>query len=295
MYALGRLGEDILSECNCAHCGVAVGRFITSGRPRKYCSNKCAEAAYQVRHWVLSRVVLCPVCWEKHNPRDGRKGKPKRYCSNECANRARIERNRLRYFREKLSGRKKPYYFGACVDCGEACSAGSVLCKRCRNRTLAADSAAKNLRMCKHCGNAYIRKRRVDGEGDSYCSRECASKSHQSKKVDKSISHSEVRGWRRNSRSRAIKFGVKYENFSPIRVFKRDGWKCKACGCDTPMHLRGTMDDNAPELDHVVALAAGGSHTYENAQCLCRVCNILKRDHPMSSFVNQWVRGASNS
>ncbi len=57
---------------------------------------------------------------------------------------------------------------------------------------------------------------------------------------------------------------------------KRDGWKCRMCGCDTPRSLRGTTLANAPECDHVIPLSRGGSSTASNMQCLCRRCNALK-------------------
>jgi 5-methylcytosine-specific restriction endonuclease McrA len=36
------------------------------------------------------------------------------------------------------------------------------------------------------------------------------------------------------------------------------------------------MRDDAPELDHIVPLACGGAHTYQNTQCTCRECNGRK-------------------
>jgi len=69
---------------------------------------------------------------------------------------------------------------------------------------------------------------------------------------------------------------VVYERIDPIKIFKRDNWKCKLCDIDTPRTLRGTIEDNAPELDHIMPLALGGSHTANNVQCLCRKCNCDK-------------------
>ncbi len=71
---------------------------------------------------------------------------------------------------------------------------------------------------------------------------------------------------------------IKCESFDPIAIFKRDGWTCQICMEPTPRKLRGTYDDHAPELDHVVPLAKGGSHTRDNVQCACRQCNALKSD-----------------
>lgn len=75
---------------------------------------------------------------------------------------------------------------------------------------------------------------------------------------------------------RAKRAGVEYENVDVIGVFERDLWTCKICGCPTPATLRGTYATNAPELDHVIPLSKGGTHTADNVQCACRKCNREK-------------------
>lgn len=78
-------------------------------------------------------------------------------------------------------------------------------------------------------------------------------------------------------RRKAIERGARRaECVDPLKVFARDGWRCQMCGSKTPERLRGTYNSRAPELDHIIALANGGSHTYANTQCLCRSCNSRK-------------------
>lgn len=50
----------------------------------------------------------------------------------------------------------------------------------------------------------------------------------------------------------------------------------RLCGCGTPKRLRGSYEPSAPELDHVVPLAMGGTHTWGNVKCSCRRCNGAK-------------------
>ncbi|QWY83687.1 HNH endonuclease protein [Rhizobium phage RHph_X2_26] len=80
----------------------------------------------------------------------------------------------------------------------------------------------------------------------------------------------------RDKAKRRIAEGVELESFDPYAVFARDKWQCQECGIHTPRRKRGTLDDDAPELDHVRPLALGGAHTFDNAQCLCRWCNGRK-------------------
>lgn len=86
------------------------------------------------------------------------------------------------------------------------------------------------------------------------------------------------------ARRRALERGAMADRIDPIVVFERDKWRCHLCGCATPRKLRGTYEPNAPELDHVVPLAAGGGHTWGNVKCACRRCNGLKSDKPMGQL-----------
>ena len=72
---------------------------------------------------------------------------------------------------------------------------------------------------------------------------------------------------------------VWHETVNPYVVFERDSWTCQHCGKVTPESLRGTLDDLAPELDHILPVAFNGAHSYFNTQCLCRKCNSIKGEH----------------
>lgn len=43
---------------------------------------------------------------------------------------------------------------------------------------------------------------------------------------------------------------------------------CPICGV--------SLEDKAPEVDHIVPLARGGSHTWDNVACACRKRNQSK-------------------
>jgi 5-methylcytosine-specific restriction endonuclease McrA len=75
------------------------------------------------------------------------------------------------------------------------------------------------------------------------------------------------------ARRRAIERSAIADRFDPLEVLARDGWRCHMCGISTPKRLRGSYDDRAPELDHIVPLALGGLHTRQNTACACRKCN----------------------
>jgi HNH endonuclease len=52
-----------------------------------------------------------------------------------------------------------------------------------------------------------------------------------------------------------------------LKVWKRDGFVCKACGADSDL-----------AVDHIIPFSRGGPDTMDNYQTLCRSCNSRKRD-----------------
>jgi len=81
--------------------------------------------------------------------------------------------------------------------------------------------------------------------------------------------------YRRTHIKRAKHYGCYIEDVKPIKVFKRDKFKCQVCGikCDINKHYNS---NNYPTLGHIVPLSLKGSHTYSNCQCECRKCNSIK-------------------
>jgi hypothetical protein len=106
----------------------------------------------------------------------------------------------------------------------------------------------------------------------SYCSEECIKEAKRRRgRIHKSARRAKIRGSR-------------VERVDPLKVFERDGWRCHICRCPTPKRLRGTYLDKAPELDHVMPLALGGSHTWGNVACACRACNQSKGARPLGQL-----------
>lgn len=118
-----------------------------------------------------------------------------------------------------------------------------------------------------------------------HCGAECRTRASNNSERHKRTARELDRG---GHRRRVRQFGGKYYNFKVSDVLERDGWKCRACGVDTPKDLRGEWVHNAPEIDHVVPISRGGDHSMDNTQCLCRSCNGLKKDRTMAEFLD-WL------
>lgn len=170
-----------------------------------------------------------------------------------------------------------------CRHCGEiveklssAIRKGSFRCEHCYQKELEQKKLTENRielihffyaltehkksKFCATCGNEFHSQSMFA----KYCSAKCKRKTNSN-----------------SYRSRAKKYGVYYESgITRIKVIKRDKYICQICGkkCD-PNDLRwGTLGPDFPTLDHVIPLAKGGSHTWNNVQCACGMCNSYKRD-----------------
>lgn len=107
---------------------------------------------------------------------------------------------------------------------------------------------------CKECGIISV---------DAFCSPACRKRHYQ--RI-------------RNGNRRAHMKNVVTESVNPLKVLERDNYTCQICGCPTPFDKRGTVEHDAPEVDHIIPISKGGSHTYDNLRCACMKCNNNKGD-----------------
>lgn len=64
------------------------------------------------------------------------------------------------------------------------------------------------------------------------------------------------------------------------RVFRRDEYICHICG-DPTNRLAVVPELDAPVVDHVIPLAAGGADDETNMKCAHFWCNSVKGDKPL--------------
>lgn len=234
---------------DCAHCGNRM-----HGRHRKFCGPECRNAAAletdRKRKGIGPRWAdgipashkehTCFFCEATFKPK--RAGRTK-FCSRQCS---------YDWDRAKADARNRAVY-----------------------RAYVPRPAATVLRICQTgCGLPIYRYRQHK------CHR-CTEAAEAANKM-----RSKERAKRNGTKAAARKArklrlrGVTVETVNPLVVLGRDKWTCQMCGVRTPKRLRGTYEDNAPEVDHIVPIAEGGEHSYCNTQCACRKCNIAKSGQP---------------
>lgn len=269
----------------CAHCGGP-----TAYR-RKYCGPECRSAA------SAKRTVTCETCGTAFLDRTGRA----RFCSVACCDEA---KRRPRSSCDNCGEPFRPKARDRTSFCSRACAYRHQAWRAKRRRLVRRrNDHVRRLTPCAECGRQFVKRRRAaycsDGcrkevarvrareraearhaPADRRC-RECGRSflpAYGSRRRDFCCGRCGARYARRVGKAarRARKRGNGYEYFDPVEVLRRDRWRCQLCGAHTPERLRGTHDDRAPELDHIVPLAMGGAHTRANTQCLCRSCNQIK-------------------
>lgn len=199
-----------------------------------------------------------------------------RFCGRECsfAHKRKASEDRVARLASEKSALPATAYDKTCCHCGTAfismSPAAKYCCKPCsgaasRGRSKFAvymrdryrkerQLTAKNVR-CQECGNAFKAYRTKA----TFCSVACCDRNHD-----------RMRSIRKRTTARPL------ENINPVDVFNAAGWMCQECGIETPKEKRGRHRPDSPEIDHVMPLARGGTHTRGNVQCLCRSCNMKK-------------------
>lgn len=234
----------------CKECG---REYVRNSRNLGFCSALCA-AKYNVRY-RKQKDKTCVYC----NKTFQGKGK---YCSEECKEKQYIKDNTKiceHCGREFVSRSNNQIY------CSDECRR-SAHDNKAREKMKAVYVPKKVI--CRECGREFLTE--YGNTRRDFCSDECSNKC--GRRVAKATRRARIRG-------------NNYEFFDPREVFARDNYTCQICGVKTPKSLRGTLDDYAPELDHIVPLALGGEHTRENTQCLCRKCNRNKGATPMEDYL----------
>lgn len=239
-------------EVNCQKCNAV---FKPKQKDGKYCSAACSRK--RPRH-----ILINCLCCKKEVKRTRRGSNDSRqYCSKQCACIHRVAITKEIHSLRRIAENNKPK---------------PVIDVYLLNEIKAIKQIAKKARsskLCLHCSEIVYTKHAVL---HPTCRKEYTRiKREQYKQAD---SYKQNRKAAKSKR-KALERGAKVaENVNPDFILERDKYRCYICGIKTPKKLRGTFEDNAPEVDHIIPLSKGGLHVESNLRCACRKCNGLKSD-----------------
>lgn len=200
---------------------------------------------------MAHRPVACLGCGAQL-PTRTRCGRPQWYCTPRCRDRTRRAKNRDERLQvERRAGEKRRAKPGF-RERQRAAASG---------RNYERYKTSDTTRTCEICGVQFCN---LFGRHSwlTLCSDECA----RQKELRKRIRNEKARRHRKR--------GANSEVVDPFKVFDRDGWRCQLCGARTPKQLRGSCEDRAPELDHILPLSQGGAHSYSNTQHAMRLPQV---------------------
>lgn len=139
--------------------------------------------------------------------------------------------------------------------------------------------------VCKVCGEEYTLREYMESTGikyyrnSGYCSVECRRK-WQNRIVHRSR---KIRKVPENHRRRARYYGCEYDPSVTLkRLIERDGLRCAICGemCDQNDHRWSKYTGPlSPSIDHIIPMAKGGGHIWNNVQVVHMICNSNKGDN----------------
>lgn len=285
-----------MSECHvCDRCGIEFSGPYNAKRCRQCHAEVVAERSREQRKRraqagidltvAVPEQKTCCRCGETQAASEFHRAKDRPDGLQSECRACRAERQRE--YRRKRSAQPTPkkQVICRCAVCGESFTAHRArrLCgkRECRlevtRRTSRELSAAKKVlraRKCKECGKTFVPE--YGNKRRGFDTEDCMKK--YGSRVGKATRRARLRG------------AGKVECIDPLFILKRDGYRCYLCGTKTPKSLRGTILPNAPEIDHVVPIARGGTHTEANLRCVCRSCNIRKSDRLLDEIASDGVQ-----
>jgi hypothetical protein len=278
--------DEKYTRLGCVGCAAPTKIFVSSGKQAKWCGRECRLVTKANADRFSESRPGCAVCGASMIGRM----RNAIHCSKYCGTKDWRSKNPERFVdlrareADKAAALKAKtpksckVFFKDCAYCRKSYTARGVLSEYCSKQCLydhgvrrqhAKDALVLSCTICQcsFCPMYGHSQMQVCGSPDCRLI---------VKRIDNGLG-------RARRRYRAATQGK--ERVNPFRVFDRDRWTCHLCKRKTPRKLRGTHDPMAPELDHIIPLAAGGSHTYVNTACACRACNQAKSAKPLGQLL----------
>jgi len=231
----------------CKHCN---RMYTTKNKLKEYCSSSCFDKGYN-KTKRSRRERKCIQCGEVFSP----KSEKTIYCSENCREESR-ECTRIEKELQLESQRKL----------------------KAINRLIKAlNKKNSKVKECKYCGEKYFRIKYISG--NSYCSDECRKQGLKElrKKYPKSKRTSKDRRWTLNGKA---DYSINID-----KLYERDEGCCHICGERTNLNdyvvtTEGYFiaGNDYPSIDHVIPIAKGGLHQWDNVKLAHRICNSIKKD-----------------
>jgi 5-methylcytosine-specific restriction endonuclease McrA len=151
---------------------------------------------------------------------------------------------------------------------------GEQMCRSCQMAETVAKRAVPDAQ-CAFCSNPFRSVRRSDGTRTECCGRSCAGKLF-ALRHGKSLGRQSARRKRdlaeKCERRRAVMV-LGDVDMAYVAYLKAGALHCPLCSIEM---VDEPFLPESKELDHVIPLLAGGTHTKDNVRIICRYCNLRR-------------------
>jgi hypothetical protein len=277
------------------HC-VVCGEQLTGARTKYCCKDHERQYEKQKRkekdYRLDDTVYTCLNCGKEYHPKAKDRNK---FCSKKCAGKYRTKNSKDYYCKScgKCLGKEADALknFSSKVYCSEEChyklervcnvcgktfegSATACICSDECRKELARQKEKERSRqqfeqlnkiaICRNCGKEF--QPEYGSKLRSFCP-DCDSTKFFKKQRRKKFQH---------LKNYKIRGGQgKYEKFTAIEIYERDGWICQLCGKKV-LKDRVVPHPKAPTLDHIIPIVDGGAHIRKNVQLAHFECNCKR-------------------
>lgn len=247
---------------NCLNCN-SVFEDNTFDKCKKYCSEKCQREYHKP-------VKICKICGKEYKT-GYNNGK---YCSNECWNKNKTKCvicgkliSNKKYCSKECQEKEFTITINKCIECGKEFETTNKASNYCSDKCKEIRNNRVYIRICRQCGEEFKTK----NEQRYYCSKKCIKKYTNNKS-------------KKNRDIRLKNNGEIDNSISLEKLIKRDKNICYLCGkeCDSNDFVienrNFIVGSEHPSIDHVIPIAKGGTHTWDNIKLAHIKCNTKKSD-----------------
>lgn len=252
-YCSRKYIQDKKEIYTCQNCGKVFYKRTNGGSKNMFCSRECSA-----KYIIKVNKKHCLNCNAEL------KDRTKKYCSEEC----------------KIKHKEKEYTCKCCSETFKSTREKKYCSKECQleaNKKQMRERKKKlfipELKKCKYCNNEFITQFK---KSKTYCSDECKrkmnnllSKLHDGKRAE-----------------RIQRNGKIHNDITLKKLYKKHNGLCSICGekCDYEDYSISKegyfiANSNYPSIDHIIPIAKGGTHTWNNVQLAHRICNSIKNDN----------------
>ena len=232
----------------CEYCGNTFKTNKYNNHIKRYCSDKCKCYSNRQLKLIYDNCINCKILFIKRNEQVD-------CCSENCKEKVRKRKSNRR--------RKLKIYKFECLECGYRGHSKSkkVYCSnecssKCYNRKR--KFKQRKFKKCDYCDDWHYKSK-------LFCSETCSEKHSKRKRYS----------YKGKRMIRARQNGQFDADIDVYKLIERDGEQCYLCG-DAVSFCSNYNDAKYPTIEHVIAIANGGTHSWDNVKVACRDCNNKK-------------------